>query len=276
VVTNSAGSVTSASVRLTINPRPIAPEITGPPTGQTVTEGESATFSVTATGTSPLSYQWRRDGANLPGETKATLDLSAVRANLAGSYTVVVTNQAGSVISVPGRLTVNLRLTAYEQEMQLEGGQLTNITLTGIGPPGVNLSYEVVTKPILGVVGVPNGAILSYKANEDASGRDSFKFKVGHGAKWSEPATVSVTITESRSLAAKRKELDSSLSQLETYHRQWIGDISEEAAKYIATQAVALEREYSNRKWLDTDRQGRFRKIKSDNRLGRAFKEASK
>ena len=59
VVSNTAGKTTSNIATLTVK-RPVAPSITVQPTSQTVTAGQTATFSVTASGTAPLSYQWRR------------------------------------------------------------------------------------------------------------------------------------------------------------------------------------------------------------------------
>jgi hypothetical protein len=59
VVSNSAGSVTSAMATLTVNAVAVAPAITTQPANQAVTVGQTATFSVTATGTAPLSYQWQ-------------------------------------------------------------------------------------------------------------------------------------------------------------------------------------------------------------------------
>ena len=66
VVSNSAGSVTSSAATLTVaNP----PAITSQPQNRTVDPGVSATFSVSASGSAPLSYQWRRNGANISGAT---------------------------------------------------------------------------------------------------------------------------------------------------------------------------------------------------------------
>jgi len=69
VVTNTAGTVTSSAATLTVSPAPVAPTITTPPTNQTVTAGQTATFAVVAAGTAPLSYQWQKSGANIAGAT---------------------------------------------------------------------------------------------------------------------------------------------------------------------------------------------------------------
>src|SRR5207247_4802917 len=69
VVTNTAGTVTSASATLTVNAAPVAPTITTQPANQTVTAGQTATFTVTAAGTAPLAYQWQKNGVNIAGAT---------------------------------------------------------------------------------------------------------------------------------------------------------------------------------------------------------------
>lgn len=83
------------------------PEITSHPTGGTVNPGASFTFSVTATAHPSPDYQWRFNGAPLPGETGASLVLTNLQPEQAGSYDVLVTNVAGSVTSSPALLNVS-------------------------------------------------------------------------------------------------------------------------------------------------------------------------
>ena len=75
------------------------PVITVQPTHRAVEVGLSAALSVTATGTAPLSYRWRFNGGNLPGQTTSNLVLLNVQLTNKGHYTVVVTNLAGAVTS---------------------------------------------------------------------------------------------------------------------------------------------------------------------------------
>jgi len=104
VVTNVVGSVTSSNAVLTVL---VPPSITSQPTNQTVTQGDNATFTVTAAGTAPLSYQWYFNGTTVLGTaTNATLTLNSVQTNNAGTYYVVVTNAADSVTSSNAVLTV--------------------------------------------------------------------------------------------------------------------------------------------------------------------------
>ena len=75
---------------------------------QTVDVGAPVSFFVVASGTAPLSYQWRKNGANLVGATAATNSIVSAQTNDAGSYAVVVTNVAGSVTSAVATLTINV------------------------------------------------------------------------------------------------------------------------------------------------------------------------
>ncbi len=84
----------------------VAPTLSVQPADLAVNPGDPATFSVTATGTAPLTYQWRKGGAALSGATAATYTLAAAAASDAGAYDVVVSNKAGSVTSRSATLTV--------------------------------------------------------------------------------------------------------------------------------------------------------------------------
>src|SRR5256885_380886 len=87
VVSNAAGSVTSSAAMLTVNPAAVAPSITMQPASQTVSSGQTATFSVTATGTAPLAYQWKKNSVAISGAmssaytTAATTDRKSTRLN---------------------------------------------------------------------------------------------------------------------------------------------------------------------------------------------------
>lgn len=84
-----------------------APAITAQPASRTVTAGSAATFTVTATGDAPLSYQWRKNGSNIAGAASASYTISAAAASDAGDYSVVVTNPYGSITSSVATLTVS-------------------------------------------------------------------------------------------------------------------------------------------------------------------------
>ncbi len=114
VVSNVAGSVTSATATLTVTPAPVPPAISSQPTNQSVTVGQTAAFSVTATGTAPLSYLWRTNGVAISGATNASLTTPAtVIGDNGKGYSAVVNNAAGSATSVTATLTVNAPPIVY-------------------------------------------------------------------------------------------------------------------------------------------------------------------
>ena len=94
-----------------------APLITIPPASLSVCPGSNATFSVTASGPAPLSYQWLRNGIPLPTANSSSLGFTATNRAAAGSYAVVVTNAYGSITSSPAllRVLVPQRLRAPER-----------------------------------------------------------------------------------------------------------------------------------------------------------------
>ena len=104
VVTNSAGSVTSNDALLTVR---VPPSITKQPVNRIAHVGETATFKVTVSGTTPFRYQWRKNGVEISGATKASYTTPAVtRADNGSLFSVVVRNLAGSVTSDDAILTV--------------------------------------------------------------------------------------------------------------------------------------------------------------------------
>jgi hypothetical protein len=104
--TNSVGTGTASSASSAITPF-LMPAITTQPVSQTITAGGTANFSVVATGNPTPTYQWRRNGVALSGQTSATLSLTNVLLNGGGAITVVATNLGGSDTSTAATLTVN-------------------------------------------------------------------------------------------------------------------------------------------------------------------------
>ena len=132
----ASGALLSRAATLAVTyPLPV---ITGLSTNQAVPLGGAATLSVTATGTAPLSYFWRKDGVNIPGATNADLSLAGVGAGDAGVYQVVVSNPGGStvssniVLSVIGAPTITGQPT--NQVVALGSSVSLTVTATGTEP----------------------------------------------------------------------------------------------------------------------------------------------
>jgi hypothetical protein len=134
---NSAttGNVWRANFVLTVAE---SPAILAAPQSQTVALGASAAFTVTASGSPAVAYQWQFDGGNLAGATNSSLSFNAVQAGNAGSYQVVVSNVIGAVTSPAVTLNVTgvpVSFGAGAGGIQIRGGaiilSLTNLTGQG-------------------------------------------------------------------------------------------------------------------------------------------------
>jgi photosystem II stability/assembly factor-like uncharacterized protein len=108
IATNGTDNTMSAVATLTVTPAAVAPAVpAAEPADVSVTAGASATFSVNASGTAPLSYQWQRDGTNLVGANSASYTLAnAQSADNGVRFRVIVSNSAGSAASREATLTV--------------------------------------------------------------------------------------------------------------------------------------------------------------------------
>jgi hypothetical protein len=105
-LSNAAGSLVSTSATLTVDPLPTAPVIALQPAGDMVPAGYAFNLTVVALGNDPLTYQWFRDGASLPGCTNRVLAFTAIDATNAGTYSVRVVNALGDVSSLPTAVAI--------------------------------------------------------------------------------------------------------------------------------------------------------------------------
>ncbi len=139
-VSNSAGSVTSIPATLIVNPVATSPRITSQPLSITVNVGSAATFTVTATGTVPLLYQWYHNGARIVGPNSTTYSITNVQEVNAGEYSVTVKTPTGSVSSIPATLVVNPaatppRIISQPSSVTVNFCSAATFTVTAIGTP---------------------------------------------------------------------------------------------------------------------------------------------
>ena len=150
VITNAGGSVTSRNARLTVTTSGgggVIPSITAQPADQSILAGQTATFSVVATGTTPLTYQWQKNGAAISGATGTSYTTAAeTTADSGATFAVVVTNAAGSVTSRAAKLTVTAAgpsapsITTQPADQSVIAGQAATFTVVAAGT--APLSYQ--------------------------------------------------------------------------------------------------------------------------------------
>ncbi len=131
IITNNYGSATSSVATLTFVTPPV---ITTNPASLTIVSGGTANFSVTATGSAPLAYQWQFNSTNIPGATTNSYSLPGVTTNNAGSYLVIVTNSAGAATSSPALLTITNTPPGAGFTGILAGWDMSGQTNFGVSP----------------------------------------------------------------------------------------------------------------------------------------------
>ena len=131
----------------------IPPQIVTQPTNQSVLAGSNAVFSVTATGTAPLSYQWRHAGTNLVGATNSTLTLLNIQTSQAGSYCIMVSNLSGAVLSSNATLTVWVPpfITAQPCDQTVDQGSNATFSVAASGTAPLSYQWRLNGTNLLGV-----------------------------------------------------------------------------------------------------------------------------
>ncbi|MFM2294743.1 MAG: hypothetical protein RLZZ350_1156, partial [Verrucomicrobiota bacterium] len=166
VASNFAGTATSSNAALVV----IDPYISVQPVSTGVVAGATATFSVTAVGTAPMTYQWKFSGTNVTGGTNATLTIPNCSTNFNGRvYSVVVANANGTATSSNATLSVGANVVFVTQPASLtkNQGQVASFTsrATGLAP----LTYQWQLNGA-NIVGANSAGYTNYSVNTNDAG----------------------------------------------------------------------------------------------------------
>ena len=144
--------------------------ITMQPVRQGINAGQTATFSVIATGTAPLNYQWQKNGTAILGATSSTYTTPVTAASGDGTlFTVVVSNVVGSLISspatlsvnsTPGQLTINPTNLAFGT-LSIGSQSAASVTLSNASSSYITISNVSVSGAGFDASGVPSGIIMA-------------------------------------------------------------------------------------------------------------------
>ena len=148
----------------------VAPAISSQPASAKVAAGQKATFRIAATGTAPLTYQWRKNGSTIGGATSSTYTTpAATTADNNAQFAVTVSNAAGNATSNAAILTVSastLLLNSSKSSLSfgnvnVSSNSTQTVTLTNAGSSGITISNVTVSGAGFNASGVSSGLILA-------------------------------------------------------------------------------------------------------------------
>jgi len=190
VVFNAAGAMLSPAATLSILG---APAINVQPASQSVLPGATVTFTVGATGTAPLAYQWRKNGVNIPGANGSSFQIPGVSASDAAAYSVVVSNGGGTVTSqnaLLGLVGAPL-ITAHPASINLPAGQNASFSVTATGTAPLAYQWLFEDSPLPGAT---NAALVVSNASVASEGSYRVVVTNSIGSASSSAAELTVTI----------------------------------------------------------------------------------
>jgi plastocyanin len=147
IATNTEGADTSDEATLTVND---PPAITTHPVSDTIAAGESVDFTIAVTGSTPLEYQWQKDGADIGGANSLTYSITDATESDAGSYRAIASNSAGDDTSNAAELTVWIApsIATHPQSDTARTGGSHSFTAAAGGAPAPSFSWLKDGEPI--------------------------------------------------------------------------------------------------------------------------------
>ena len=172
------------------------PSISSQPVSQTATVGDNINFAVGLNGTEPLSYEWRRNGVGIAGETSGELTLNNVQLESAGDFTLVVSNEYGSVTSAVATLVVNVVfvpqapvITVQPASQKVTAGANVTFMAQANGTPPLSYQWQ---KDGLLISGETASTLTLNNTQLSASGSYSVTVSNSEGSVVSEVAVLTV------------------------------------------------------------------------------------
>ncbi|MES2695687.1 MAG: immunoglobulin domain-containing protein [Verrucomicrobiota bacterium] len=171
VVTAANPATATQTITITVTPATTPPVITNQPASASADIGGTVTFAVAVTGTSPFTYQWRRDGNPIGGATNSTYTLNNIQAASAGVYSVAIGNVVTTVVSNGATLTVNSAPVIVNQPRAQVATLGSSATFT-VSVLGSNVSYQWRRNGVA-IVGAQNSTLtLNSVSSADAGNYD--------------------------------------------------------------------------------------------------------
>ena len=243
-VSNSKGSAPSSIVTLTVDAASTKPTITTQPASVTVTVGQTATFTVAATGTAPLTYQWTKSGTNVGTNSATYATAATTSADNGAQIQVKVSNSAGSTFSSIVTLTVNAAatkptITTQPVNTTVSAGNTATFTVaaTGTAP----LSYQWTKN---GTNVGTNSATYTTATTTSADNGAHIQVTVSNSAGSTPSNTVTLTVTSTLPPPSSANVL--------TYHND-IGRTGQNLNETILTHSNVNSTSFGKKAFLTTD-----------------------
>ena len=188
-VWNTAGA-TSGSLLLDVQTPPV---ITQQPQSKVAPAGGTVVFSVAVRGSTPLTYEWRRNNTPIPGATNATYKIANVQLADEGTYTVAITNAYGFAISNPAALSLNAApaIVSQPQSTNVFVGGTATFTVIANGSPPLRYQWRFQNNPINGAT---NATLVINNAQQANAGNYTVAISNAVGSAVSLPANLAVSI----------------------------------------------------------------------------------
>jgi hypothetical protein len=191
-VPNSGGSLDQDFALVIFNGSTscVAASVSGQPSPQTVCAGTPATFSVTAGGTSPFTYQWRKNTVNIGGANGSSYTIASPAPGDAGGYDCVVTNGCGNATSNAAALTVNVGASISGQPSPATTcvGQPFAFSVTAGGTPAPTYQWRK------GGTAIPGATSSMYSGTASAGDAGSYDCLVTNSCGSLTSSSVALTV----------------------------------------------------------------------------------
>ena len=215
------------------------PAITTHPSNASVNEGQTATFTVVASGSAPLTYQWQKNASAIAGATSATYTTPATATSDDGSqFKVVVSNSAGSATSNPAMLNVSAAsavpsIAQQPSDAAVNVGQTATFMVVASGSAPLAYQWQKNDSPIAAATSA------SYTTPATALSDNGAKFKVvisnSAGSATSNAVTLTVTATGSISVTVSPKQAAVAMT---TQAQQFTASVSGDSQNLGVTWSV--------------------------------------
>jgi hypothetical protein len=203
IVSNGANPpATSNSATLTVNPASVAPSITTQPANVTVTAGATATFTVVATGTAPLSYQWEKNNSTIAGAPNSPIYTTPVlsTSDSGATFQVVVSNGVNPpATSNSATLTVNPApvapsITTQPVNVTVTAGQTAMFTVVASSTPAPTYQWQTVANNTGTNIAGATSASYSIASTTTAESGTQFQVVVSNSAGSQTSSVVTLTV----------------------------------------------------------------------------------